>query len=236
MKKLKQVLDELGVPSDIDAVGKFEEFMNLVLEKNEYINLTTIIDRDEFELKHLVDSVICYGWREIENAVNIIDIGTGAGFPGVPLAILYPNKSFLLVDSLNKRLEFIKEATKKLDINNVEVFHGRAEDVGRNPKYRESFDLCVSRACANLSTLSEYCLPLVKLNGYFYAYKTKRSENEIEESELARKLLGGSNEVEIRDGKISQFGLDHNVWVTKKIRNTPNTYPRKVGTPSKVPL
>lgn len=236
MRKIKYVLDSLGAPHDDNTVNKFYDFMELVLEKNEYINLTAITCRDEFETKHLMDSVICYGWPEIENANKIVDIGTGAGFPGIPLAILYPQKQFLLVDSLNKRLQFITEAAEKMDINNIEVMHRRAEDLGQNPDYREKYDLCVSRALANLSTLSEYCLPLVKVGGSLYAYKTKGGLSEIEDSLMARNLLGGSSDVDIRQREIPGFHLDHNVLVIKKERHTPKTYPRKAGTPSKVPL
>lgn len=236
MNKMRYALESVGAPHDESTVSKMYEFMEMVLEKNEYINLTSITDRDEFEVKHLMDSVICYGWSEIEKANKIIDVGTGAGFPGIPLAILYPSKKFLLVDSLNKRLEFIKEVTAALDINNVEVLHGRAEDIGQNSDYREKYDLCISRALAKLSVLLEYCLPLIKPGGFLYAYKTKGTINEIDESELARKLLGAEDNVEIRKREIKGFNLDHNILVVKKFKPTPKTYPRKAGTPSKVPL
>lgn len=233
---MRYALESVGAPHDEITVSKMYKFMEMVLHKNEYINLTAITEREEFEVKHLMDSIICYGWEEIENAFNIIDMGTGAGFPGIPLAILYPEKKFLLVDSLNKRLEFIKESALELKIKNIEVLHGRAEDIGQNNLYREKYDLCVSRALANLSTLSEYCLPVIKTGGYVYAYKSKSAMNEIQESSLARKLLGASDEVEVRDRKIPGFHLDHNIYILSKIRNTPTTYPRKAGTPSKVPL
>lgn len=236
MKKLKYALETLGAPHDDSIINKFSEFMELALEYNENINLTAITDRKEFEVKHFMDSIICYGWQEIENSKKIVDIGTGAGFPGVPLAILYPTKKFLLIDSLNKRLEFIKSACKELDIKNVETLHARAEDAGRKKEYREKFDLCVSRALANLSVLSEYCLPLVKVGGYMYAYKTKRTEHEIDDSIIARKLLGAESKPEIRKGNIPGFHLDHNILVIKKDRPTPRTYPRKAGVPAKVPL
>ncbi len=236
MKKLRYALEAVGAPHDEKTVNKFYSFMDLVLEGNEYINLTTITDREEFEIKHLMDSIICYGWPEIDNSKKIVDVGTGAGFPGMPLAILYPHKSFLLIDSLNKRLEFITKATEKLEINNIKVLHTRAEDGGQDPIYREKYDLCVSRALSNLSTLSEYCLPFVKPGGYLYSYKTKRAVDEIEDSVISRKLLGADEDVEVRERKIPGFHLDHNVWVIKKTRSTPKTYPRKSGTPSKVPL
>ena len=236
MNKIKYALQSVGAPHGDKTVDKLYKFMDLVLERNEVINLTTITDRDEFEVKHMMDSFMCYGWSEIEKAHAIVDVGTGAGFPGVPLALLYPEKKFLLVDSLNKRLEFIKDATEELNIKNVQVLHERAEDMGQNKDFREQYDLCLSRALANLSTLSEYCYPLIKKGGYIYAYKTKGTVNEIESSETARKLLGGSEDVEIRTREIPGFHLDHVILILEKERRTPDTYPRKAGVPSKVPL
>ena len=233
---IKYTLQNLGAAHDEKTVNKFYEFMELVLERNEYINLTAITDRDEFKKKHLMDSIICYGWDEIEKAQNIIDVGTGAGFPGIPLALLYPDKQFLLLDSLNKRLEFINESAEKLEVKNIRTLHARAEDAGREEMLREKFDLSLSRAISSLSVVSEYCLPFVKPGGVLYTYKTKRAVDEIEESLLARKLLGASDEVEIRKSDIQGFHLDHNIWVIKKIRNTPDTYPRKAGIPKKIPL
>lgn len=236
MKKLKYVLDSLDAPHDEKTVTKFYDFMELVLNKNEFINLTSITDRDEFEVKHLMDSIMCYNWKEIKSANKIMDVGSGAGFPGVPLAIIYPSKQFFLIDSLNKRLEFINEACDNLNIKNIETLHMRAEDAGQRKEYREKFDLCVSRALANLSVLSEYCLPLVRVGGFLYAYKTKGIDPEIKESEMARKLLGSDSDIEIRERDIPGFELKHNILVIKKDRPTPKTYPRKAGTPSKVPL
>lgn len=236
MNKMRYALQSVGAPHSQSITDKMYEFMDMVLEKNEYINLTAITDRDEFEVKHLMDSIICYGWPEIEKANKIVDVGTGAGFPGIPLALLYPSKEFLLVDSLNKRLEFIKEATAALGITNVKVLHGRAEDIGQNSEYREKYNLCISRALAKLPVLLEYCLPLIKPDGFLYAYKTKGTIDEIEESNLARKLLGASEEVDIRNREIKGFNLDHNILVIKKNKKTPKSYPRKAGTPSKVPL
>jgi len=236
IKVLRYALESVGAPHSEETINKFYEYMDIILERNEYINLTTITDRDEFEQKHLMDSIICYGWPEIERATDVIDVGTGAGFPGIPLAILYPGKRFLLLDSLGKRLEIVLKAAKELDIKNIEVLHARAEDAGRDKIYREKYDLCLGRAISALSTMSEYCLPFVKPGGYLYAYKTKRAEDEIEESSLARQLLGASDDVEVRDRKIRGFHLDHNIWVIKKERNTPETYPRKAGIPKKIPL
>jgi 16S rRNA (guanine527-N7)-methyltransferase len=228
----------ISVSDPGEKAAKMLKFMKLVLKKNEVINLTTITERDEFIDKHLIDSVACYGWPEIGSAEEIVDVGTGAGFPGVPLAILYPEKHFVLVDSLAKRIDFLREALTELKIENIDPVHSRAEDMGRDKGYRESFDLCLGRAVGKLSVLLEYCLPLVKTGGEFYAYKTEGASTEIEESKSARFLLGGSKEVEVRPtGKsvpLSSFG--HNIMVIKKERPTPKTYPRKAGTPAKVPL
>jgi 16S rRNA (guanine527-N7)-methyltransferase len=242
--ELKRELNRLGIADAERVEALMLTFMRLVLERNETINLTHIIEEDEFIEKHLLDSVACYGWPEIEAAEHIVDVGTGAGFPGVPLAIVYPEKRFLLIDSLEKRIEFLSDAVAALGLENISSFHSRAEDAGRNKDFREHFDLCVSRAVGKLSVLSEYCLPLVKVGGGFYAYKTLNAVAEIEESCLARELLGGASDVEVRaaglkdcmSGFARSSTSGHNTMVMKKIRHTPQTYPRKAGTPGRVPL
>ncbi|MDR2611138.1 MAG: 16S rRNA (guanine(527)-N(7))-methyltransferase RsmG [Clostridiales Family XIII bacterium] len=274
-EKLIQALRTLGFggsgPAEAaevtEAAEKMLEFENLVLERNETINLTAITDRDEFLTKHLVDSCSCYGWPEIAAAARIVDIGTGAGFPGVPLALLYPEKQFVLIDSLGKRTDFITEAAQKLDISNVEALHMRAEDAGRDPGLRESFDLCVTRAVAALPVLEEYCLPLVKTGGFLYAYKTQNAEGELADGTLARSLLGGSRDAESRPigprrdmkarilegpGPIKgaenggsaaaklvgpgDLPFSRRIFIIKKERPTPASYPRKAGVPAKIPL
>jgi 16S rRNA (guanine527-N7)-methyltransferase len=241
---LKQELNKLGIADAERAETLMLTFMRLVLERNENINLTHIVEEDEFVEKHLLDSVACYGWPEIEAAEHIVDVGTGAGFPGVPLAIVYTEKRFLLIDSLGKRIEFLREAAAALNLKNVTLLHSRAEDAGRNKDFRERFDLCVSRAVGKLSVLSEYCLPFVKVGGGFYAYKTLNAVSEIEDSCLARELLGGASDMEVRTAGLSGHTSEcassnisgHNIMVIKKIRHTPHTYPRKAGTPGRVPL
>jgi 16S rRNA (guanine527-N7)-methyltransferase len=233
---LTQALLRLNV-SDADArAAQMLAFMALVLKRNEVVNLTTITDEDAFIDKHLIDSVLCFGWPELTAAETIADVGTGAGFPGMPLAILYPEKRFVLMDSLGKRTTFLSEAVHALGIQNVTVVKCRAEDAGRDRTYRGRFDLCVCRAIARLSVLFEYTLPLLKVGGSLYAYKTNRAISEIEDSETARRLLGGSKEVSIRllDSGEQDFG--HNIMVTQKERPTPATYPRRAGIPAKVPL
>jgi len=243
-EKLSAALESIGVSKPIaaESAGKMLAFENLVLERNEIINLTAITDRDEFLTKHLIDSVSVYGFPEIIAAARIIDIGTGAGFPGVPLAILYPEKSFILIDSLGKRTDFITEATEKLGITNVRALHMRAEDAGRDKTLREKSDLCVTRAVAAMPVLEEYCLPLVRTGGYMYAYKTVNAEGELADGELARSLLGGARNAEVRDipnclgGASSDTLYSRRIFLIKKERPTPDTYPRRAGIPAKIPL
>lgn len=235
MEKLKRAFEQLNIPSDENLTEKFRLYMEKILEWNEHINLTAITDKDEFVDKHFVDSILSYGRAEIENARTVIDIGTGAGFPGIPLAFVYPDKKFVLADSLNKRLKVIDQLCKEIGILNVELVHARAEELGKNKAHREKYDLCVSRAVANFATLSEYCLPLVKKDGFFMAYKGPDAEREIEESGKAVSLLGGKV-TEIFKPTLSNLDFSHNLVMVRKIKNTPAKFPRKAGTPAKEPL
>ena len=229
MKKqnLKEELKALALPSDDDTLRQFELYMNGVLEWNEKINLTAITEEDDFVEKHYIDSLKLAKLGLLKPGNRVMDLGTGGGFPGVPLAIVYPQTDFILADSLNKRLKVID------GINNVRTVHGRAEDLGHNQEYRETFDCCVSRAVANLSTLCEYCLPMVKPGGYFVAYKTGTAEEEIKNAEKAIKILGGGKAEIISS---DHENIDHCFVKIKKLQNTARQYPRKAGTPSKQPL
>lgn len=235
MKELERAFEQLHIECTPELLNKFSLYMNNILQWNEKVNLTAITDRDEFIKKHYIDSLACCGQDEIEEAQTLIDVGTGAGFPGIPLALVYPDKKFILMDSLNKRLKIIDELCKKLEINNVTVLHGRAEDLAQKPEYRERFDVSVSRAVANLATLSEYCLPFVRTGGYFMAYKGPEYEAELADGRKAIDILGGSVK-EIRNAKLQGFEFDHTILYIQKIRKTPSKYPRKAGTPSKQPL
>ena len=214
---------------------KLEKYMEGILSWNEKVNLTNITDPAEFRIKHNADSLMCVDFPEFQSAKNIIDVGTGGGFPGIPLAVYAPDKHFTLLDSLNKRLRIIDELADGLDISNITLVHGRAEDVARNREHREKYDLCVSRAVSNLATLSEYCLPFIKVGGYLLAYKGPGADQEVKDAEKALKTLGGSL-VDIRETSMEEYGLDHRILVIKKVRNTPKAYPRKAGTPLKEPL
>ena len=214
---------------------KLEKYMEGILSWNEKVNLTNITDPAEFRIKHNADSLMCVDFPEFQSAKNIIDVGTGGGFPGIPLAVYAPDKHFTLLDSLNKRLRIIDELAGGLDITNITLVHGRAEDVARNREHREKYDLCVSRAVSNLATLSEYCLPFIKVGGYLLAYKGPGADQEVRDAEKALKTLGGSL-VDIRETTMEEYGLDHRILVIEKVRNTPKAYPRKAGTPLKEPL
>lgn len=235
MEELKTIFDQLNIEYGKDKENKLTGYMENILELNEHINLTAITDRTEFIRKHYIDSLLCAGLDEFKNAGSVIDVGTGGGFPGVPLAIAFPDKKFTLIDSLNKRIKIINELCEKLGIYNVTAVHGRAEELARRKDMRESFDLCVSRAVANMSTLSEYCIPFVKKGGAFIAYKGPDCGEELEEASKAIKLLGGQV---IREESPAVPGkhFEHKLIVIYKKENTLSKYPRKAGTPSKEPI
>ena len=234
MKQLIEALEDMGLTYGEDTLQKFQRYMELILEWNEKVNLTSITEPDEFVKKHYVDSIAICGFSQMKEAQNIIDVGTGAGFPGIPLAILYPDKKFLLMDSLNKKIKIIDEIAQEIGLRNVTCCHGRAEELAQNKKYREQFDLCVSRAVANLTVLSEYCLPFVRAGGWFAAYKTEAAA-ELKESLHAIELLGGHLEENLSIN-IKGYDLDHRIIFIKKVKKTLSKYPRKAGTPAKEPL
>lgn len=235
-RQTELLIKELEEKYGEERTSMLVEYMDMILEKNQYINLTAVRDRDEALQKHIADSLSCDFMEEYEAAENVIDIGTGAGFPGVPLAIVSPDKKFTLVDSLNKRLRIIDELTGELGIKNVTTVHGRAEDVGKSKEHREQYDICVSRAVASLDVLCEWCLPLVKNGGYFVAYKGENVSRETEDAANAIKLLGGKI-AEIRKVQTEEESISGHVLVMiKKVKNTPSKYPRQAGQARKNPL
>ena len=233
IKKLSEILEKNGVYSE-DKINKLEGYMDEILEWNNKVNITNITEKDDFIEKHYIDSLVIGDLEIFKNSNSVIDVGTGGGFPGVPLAVSYPEKEFTLLDSLNKRLKIIDQVTENFNINNVTTCHGRAEELAQKKEYREKFDLCVSRAVANLTSLSELCIPFVKLGGYFIAYKGPGVYEELENAEKAIKTLGG----EVVEIKNAAYGDDdeHKLLIIKKIKNTPKKYPRKPGEPVRNPI
>lgn len=231
--ELVKFLEMTGRYSD-EVMEKLMGYMHGIISWNEKINLTNLTEEDEFIEKHYIDSLLLWNSESFKKADKIIDVGTGGGFPGVPLAILYPEKEFVLLDSLKKRLNIIDSLTHELGINNVTTFHGRAEDAAKQKDMREAFDLCVSRAVANLTSLSELCIPFVKVGGYFVAYKGPGAYDEVKEAENAINILGGKLEsITVPEG---QKESEHTLITILKTANTPEKYPRKAGDPLKKPL
>lgn len=234
-KKIVDMLSQMNIAYSLSKEQQLLGYMEEILEKNRHINLTAITDREEFLQKHYMDSLLCTGSREFQEAVSVIDVGTGGGFPGIPLAVCFPEKGFLLIDSLNKRIRIINELCEKLQIRNVRAVHGRAEDLARQKDMRENFDLCVSRAVANMSTLCEYCLPFVRVGGTFIAYKGPDCRMEVEAASKAIQILGGKLQRQENSG-FDGVPFDHKLIYISKTKTTLPKYPRKAGIPSKEPL
>ena len=224
---------KLTIKLSVEQLEKFYSYMSLLLEWNEKMNLTAITEPNEIILKHFVDSLTIL--NEINNNSKVVDVGTGAGFPGIPLSIANESLKITLVDSLNKRLIFLQEVIDKLELKNIEIVHSRAEDFGQNKKYRENFDIATSRAVANLSTLSEYLIPLVKINGKCICMKASDVEEEINQAKNAINVLGGTIE-KIKEFKLPESDIGRTIIIINKQKNTPIKYPRKAGTPSKEPI
>ncbi len=233
MEQLRKALKDIGVGITDHQMDQFRTYMEGILEYNEHINLTAITERDAFIRKHFVDSLLGTFCDEVAAAKYIADVGTGAGFPGVPMAVMNPDKRFVLMDSLNKRLRIVSDLCERADIHNIEVLHARAEDAGRDKAYREQFDVVISRAVASLPVLAELCIPLVKKNGYLLAYKGPKYEEELRDADKAIRILGGVV-ADVRETSFEE--MEHNIIFIRKGMNTPKAYPRKAGTPSKSPL
>lgn len=228
-------LEELHITLDEKKICQFMSYYELLVEWNQIMNLTAITDFDEVCKKHFIDSLSLVKAYEIKVPVSVMDIGTGAGFPGIPLKIAFPDLKITLLDSLNKRVGFLQTVIENLKLENIEAIHGRAEDFAKKEVYREQYDLCVSRAVSNLSTLSEYCIPYVKTGGRFISYKSEKLTEEIEDAEHAISILGGKVENQI-EFKIPNSDIYRNLLVIYKEKETPANYPRKAGIPLKKPI
>lgn len=232
-REFEKYLAKMNISLLKEQYGQFYAYMELLIEWNEKMNLTAITDPKEIILKHFVDSLTIA--KYVEEGKSIIDMGTGAGFPGIPIKIYRKDVKVVLADSLNKRIKFLDEVIDKLKLENVETIHCRAEELGKNKQYREKFDYATSRAVANLSTLSEYLMPFVKLNGKCIFMKTIEVEEELEKAKKAIKTLGGKIE-KVDKFEIPESDLGRSIIIVKKEKITPNKFPRKPGTPAKEPL
>ncbi|HCT64328.1 MAG TPA: 16S rRNA (guanine(527)-N(7))-methyltransferase RsmG [Lachnospiraceae bacterium] len=232
---LKDSLEKMGISLSENQTQQFFDYKSLLVEWNEKMNLTAITDEREVIIKHFVDSISILSEVKIEEGAEIIDVGTGAGFPGLPVKIIRPDLKVTLLDSLNKRIGFLDQVCTQLGLENVDNIHSRAEDGGQSPMLREKFDYCLSRAVANLAVLSEYCLPFVKVGGMFVSLKGPDAVQEIKDAEIAIKKLGGEVERVIKI-EIPNSDITHSLIIIKKIDNTPKVYPRKAGTASKKPI
>lgn len=228
-------LKKMGVTLSECQIEQFLQYYEMLAEWNEVMNLTAITEYDDVMKKHFVDSVSLIKAYDVSKESTVIDVGTGAGFPGLALKIAFPELKITLLDSLNKRIQFLNEVIEQLGLSGVETVHGRAEDFAKPGKLRESFDLCVSRAVANLSTLSEYCLPFVKVGGQFISYKSEKVTEEAAAAGNAIKLLGGSINGQI-EFKLPDSDIYRNLFIIDKAKETPKKFPRKAGLPGKEPL
>ena len=228
-------LSELGITLNEVQKRQFLQFYELLVEWNKVMNLTAITEYEEVVAKHFLDSLASVKVCDFSKIKTVIDIGTGAGFPGIPLKIAFPQLNIVLLDSLNKRINFLNEVIRELGLQDIRCIHGRAEDFAKQKEYRENFDLCVSRAVANMSTLSEYCMPYVKVNGYFVPYKSGKIDEELEQAKKAVAVLGGKIE-HVEKFQLLDTDMERSFVVVKKQKATPKKYPRKAGMPSREPI
>lgn len=235
MNSMIDKLKDLDITITTEQMNQFEVYYNMLIEKNKVMNLTTITDIDEVIDKHFVDSLSLIKAVDLSQDLKILDLGTGAGFPGIPLKIVYPNLKITLLDSLNKRIKFLDEVIEELHLTGIESIHGRAEDFAQKMEHREKYDICVSRAVANLATLSEYCMPYLKIGGMFISYKAGIIEEELQAAKQAFHTLGGSIK-EVITFNLPKTDTQRSLICINKNKKTPKTYPRKAGLPSKEPI
>ena len=233
LEKFLKGLEELHIQLTEEQVQQFIKYYEMLVEKNKVMNLTAITEFDEVIEKHFLDSLSLIKVHDLKKDISVLDMGTGAGFPGIPLKIAFPELKVTLADSLNKRILFLQEVIDELHLEKIEAVHARAEELGKNKAYREMYDLVVSRAVANLSSLEEYCVPFVKIGGNFISYKSGEIEEEVANAKNATFLLGGK----VKDVyKFDLYEQKRSFVIIEKVKGTPKTYPRKAGTPTKTPL
>ena len=230
--------EELGISIDERILSSLDFYYKNLIEWNSVMNLTAITEEKDVYEKHFLDSLTItkiVSRETLDQGCTLLDMGTGAGFPGLPIAIVFPNVKVILMDSLNKRIKFLEDTVQKLGLTNVTCIHARAEELAKNKNYREKQDICCSRAVANLATLSEYCLPFVKKGGYFVSYKTEQVQSEIDQGKNAIKVLGGGN-VQVEFFTLPGTDYQRSLVKIEKVAATPPKYPRKAGTPAKEPI
>lgn len=235
MERLCALAEKINVKLDAHQLEQFQKYYELLVEWNKVMNLTAITEKEDVIIKHFADSLLLAKYLNLKRPLSVIDVGTGAGFPGIPLKIAFPELTVTLLDSLNKRVKFLNTVISELGLENVQAIHCRAEDAGKNALYRETFDVAVSRAVANLASLSEFCLPFVKTGGYFISYKASGLEDEMHAGKQAIRILGGQVENIFRL-TIPDTDIERCFVFVKKQSETPQEYPRKAGTASKKPL
>lgn len=232
---LKQACEEYKISLTSEQEQQFIQYYELLTEWNKVMNLTGITEFEEVLVKHFADGLSIAKGLDMEKIHTCIDVGTGAGFPGIPLKIAFPHLKVTLLDSLNKRLNFLNEVISRLGLEEIETVHGRAEDGARRAEHREQYDLSVSRAVSRLASLCEYCMPYVKVGGVFVSYKAEKASEELTEAKKAISVLGGKLEKEVAF-QLCRTDMERDLIVIKKVKNTPKKYPRKAGTPTKEPI
>lgn len=232
---LRQGINGFGIEANDQMINDLKTYREILVDWNQKMNLTGIEEEREVFIKHFLDSISAVSNGYIKNRISLIDVGTGAGFPGLPLKICLRDIKLTLLDSLNKRINFLQEVSNTVNLEDVEFIHGRAEDFGKDSKYREQFDVATARAVAGLPILMEFCVPFVKLGGYFVCLKGPNANLELEESQKAMEVLG-LEFIEKIDIELPNEELKHNILVFKKVKNTPEKYPRKAGKPAKSPI
>lgn len=235
MERLQSKAEQLGIRLSEQQLEQFQCYYERLIEKNKVMNLTAITEYDEVVDKHFVDSILLGSVKELSGKKRVIDVGTGAGFPGIPLKIVYPELEITLLDSLNKRVKFLNEVIEELGLTGIQAVHSRAEDLAQDAAHRQQYDICVSRAVANLATLSEYCIPFVKQGGYFISYKSTQIEEELKQAKKAVQVLGGTLE-QVETVQIPGTTIERQFVMIRKTGTTPKKFPRKAGTASKTPI
>ena len=232
---IRNAFEKIGIALSERQVWQFERYYEMLIQKNEVMNLTAITEFGEVVQKHFLDSLMIRRLMEPKAGERWLDLGTGAGFPGIPLKIVHPEPKLVLLDSLSKRVKFLQEVIEGLELKEITAVHGRAEELARKTEYREQFDCCVSRAVANLASLSEYCLPFVRVGGCFVPYKSEKIQEEVRGAEKAVRILGGKIERQ-EEFMLPESDIYRCLLCIRKERQTPEKYPRKAGTPTKEPI